>query len=397
MEFLGYERPDRSVGVRNYVALIPAVRCANELTDRIADEVGPGAVALLHTYHCVNLKPDNEKALRALVGLGANPNVAATIVVGIGCDALPTQEIAEGISRSRKPVEVVTIDREGSYEAAYEKGVGIAKGMLAQASLLQRQRFDMSHLVFGTKCTGSTPASIVACNPTVGWAIDRIIAEGGSAIFSETTEIIGAEHILARRAATQETASRIYEVADRMERRILESGIDVRGSQPNPGNIRGGMSTLEEKSLGAVAKSGSSPLQDVLEWAEKVPGKGLYFMDGTANTPQVFVGLAAAGAQILSLNYGGGLPARFHNFTAANGGLPVVPVLKVLSSPQDRQEMEYFDVYAGTIIEGHETVTDTGQRMLEEILAVASGKPTKQELYSRYREPLDMYQTGPIL
>lgn len=397
MEFLGYERPDGSVGARNYVALIPAVRCANELTDRIATEVGPGAAPLLHTYPCVNLKPDNDKAMRALIGLGANANVAAAIVVGIGCDALPTQQIAEGIGVSGKPVEVLTIEREGSYEAAYERGVRLAKMMLADASLLQRQPFDLSHLVFGSKCTGSTPASIVACNPTVGWAMDRIAAQGGSAAFSETAEIIGAEHILARRAANEETANRVRQVADRMERTILDSGLDVRGSQPNPGNIKGGMSTLEEKSLGAIAKSGTSRLEGVLEWAERIPGKGLYFMDGSANTPQVFIGLAAAGAQVMSLNYGGGLPARFHNFTAANGGLPIVPVLKVLSSPKDAGQMDYFDVYAGTIIEGRETLADTGQRMLQEIVAVASGKPVKQELYSRYREPLDMYQTGPTL
>lgn len=397
MEFLGFERPDGSAGARNHVAVIPAVRCANELADRIAGEVGGDVVALLHNHTCVNLKPDNEKALRALIGLGTNANVAAAVVVGIGCDGLPAPDIAEGIAKSGKPVELITIEKEGSYQATLDRGIKMAREMLADASRLRRQPFDLSYLTFGSKCTGSTPASIMACNPTVGWAADAIVAQGGSFIFSETAEIIGAEHILARRAATQRTANRIREVADRMEKRMKDSGVDIRGSQPVPGNIKGGMTTLEEKSLGAIAKSGSSPIQDVLEWADRPAGKGLFFMDSSANTPQIFMGLAAAGAQVMSLNYGGGLPARFRNFTVAVGGMPIVPVLKILSSPKDFEEMDYFDVYAGTIIEGRESVPEVGKRLLDELVAVASGKPCRQEMHSGYREPLDMYTTEPVL
>jgi altronate dehydratase large subunit len=212
MEFLGYERPDGTVGVRNYVALVPAGRCANELAARIADEVGRGVVALLHNQPCIHLKPDNEMALRTLIGLGRNANVAAAIVVGIGCEGLPPQDIADGIAKSNKPVELLTIDREGDYQATLDKGIRVAQEMLADASLLRREAFDLSHLILGTKCTGSTPASAMACNPVVGWAVDAIIAHGGSAVFSETAEIIGAEHILAKRAVDESVAQRIYEV-----------------------------------------------------------------------------------------------------------------------------------------------------------------------------------------
>ena len=398
MEFLGYERPDGSVGVRNYVALIPAGRCANELAARITDEVGEGVVALLHNQPCIHLKPDNEMALRTLIGLGTNPNVAAALVVGIGCEGLPPQDIAEGIAKSNKPLQLITIDREGNYQAVLDKGVRVAKQMLADASLLQRRPFGLSHLTFGTKCTASTPASAIACNPVVGWAADAIISQGGSAIFSETAEIIGAEHILAKRAADQKTAQRISQVAARMEKRMKDSGVDIRGSEPVPGNILGGITTLEEKSLGAIAKSGTTPIRGVLEWGERLEGKGLFFMDGSANTPQIFLGLAAAGAQIMSLNFGGGLPARFRSATAAScGGLPILPVIKILSSPKDSAEMEYFDIYAGTIIQGQESVSEVGQRLLKEIIAVASGKPTKLEMFPRYREVMEMYITGPVL
>jgi len=397
MEFMGYPRPDGSAGARNYIAVIPAVQCGNEMADRIATEVGGNVVALTHNAACVNIPSDKEMVHRTLVGLGANPNVAAAIIVGIGCDGPPAGPIAEDIARSGKPVELVTIEREGTYENAVAKGIRHARQMRADSALVQREPFDLSHLVYASKCTGSTPASIMACNPAVGWAADALVAAGGTFIFSETTEIIGAEHLLARRAADDTVAARIIEMAQRLEKRILATGEDIRGSQPNPGNILGGMTTLEEKSLGAIAKSGKSPISGVLEWGERPAGHGMYFMDGAANTPQIFLGFAAGGAQVMSLNYGAGLPTRYHNYTCAVGGIATVPVMKLFSSPQDKSQMEYFDVYAGTVIEGSETIGEVGQRLLEEMVAIASGKPARQEMNARYREPLIMYYTGPIL
>ena len=398
MEFLGYERPDGTVGVRNYVALVPAGRCANELAARIADEVGGGVVALLHNQPCIHLKPDNEMALRTLIGLGANPNVAAAIVVGIGCEGLPPQDIGEGIAKSNKPVEVLTIGEEGDYQKTLDKGVRVAKEMLADVSLLKRQPFGLGHLKLALKCGGSDTTSALGCNPVAGWAADAIIAQGGSAVFSETAEIIGAEHILAKRAADESVAQRIYEVVARMEKRISDAGVDIRGSEPTPGNIQGGLTTLEEKSLGAIAKSGTTPLRGVLEWGERLKGKGLFFMDGSANSPQIFLGLAAAGAQILTFGFGGGLPARFRSVPACSCGvLPILPVIKILSSPKDAKEKEYFDIYAGAIIEGQESISEVGERLLKEIIAVASGKPTKLEMFPRYREVMEMYSTGPVL
>lgn len=397
MEFMGYPRPDGVPGARNYVAVIPAVQCGNELADRIATEVGGNVVALTHNGACVNIEPDKQLVHRALAGIGRNPNVAAAIVVGIGCDGPPAAPIAEEIALSGKPVELITIEQEGGYENALVKASRTARQMLAECSRIQREPFGIGELVFASKCTGSTPASIMACNPAVGWVADTVVAAGGTFIFSETPEIIGAEHLLARRAANDQVCARIYEVAARMEERIKATGVDIRGSQPNPGNIQGGMTTLEEKSLGAIAKSGKSRIDGVLEWSERPPGRGMYFMDGAANTPQIFLGFAASGAQVMSLNYGAGLCTRLHNYTCAVGGIPVLPVVKLFSSPQDMSESAYFDLYAGSIIEGRESIEEVGQRLLDEIVAVASGKPVKQEMNTRYREPLIMYYTGPIL
>lgn len=398
MDFLGYRRPDGTVGTRNYVALIPAGRCANELAMRIADEVGGNVVPILHNQPCIHLKPDNIMAQRVLTGLGRNPNVAATITLGIGCEGIPAEELADEISGTGKPVQAITIEREGNYDAALQKGLDTAKHMYANTSLLKREPFDLSHITLAVKCGGSDTTSALGCNPVAGWAADAIINEGGSAVFSETAELVGAEHIVARRANDDVTRQRIFEVVARMDHRIKDAGVDIRGSEPTPGNIKGGLSTLEEKSLGAVAKSGRTPLRGVVEWGERLPGKGLYFMDGSANTPQMMLGLASAGANIMTFGVGGGLPARFRGVPAsASGVLPILPVLKILSHPKEVAEKDYFDIYAGTIIEGQETVPDVGSRLLDQIMAVASSKPSKLEMRPRYREVLEMYTTGPVL
>jgi len=207
------------------------------------------------------------------------------------------------------------------------------------------------------KCGGSDTTSGLACNPVAGWAADAIIAHGGSAVFSETAELIGAKHVMAKWAADGGVARRIYEVVSRMEKRISDAGVVIRGSEPTPGNIQGALTTLEEKSFGAIAKGGTTPLRGVLEWGERLNGKGLFFMDGSANTVQMSLGLASAGAQLMTFGFGGGLPARFHSVPACSlGALPILPVIKILNSPKDAREKEYFGIYAGTIIEGQESI-----------------------------------------
>jgi len=399
MEFLGYGRPDGSVGVRNHVAVISSGRCANEMAATIADAVS-GAVPILHTYPCVRLKEDNERALRTLVGLGSNPNVVGAIVVGVGCENPPPPEIGEGIAKSRKPVEVLTIMGSNGYQDVLDRGFAAARRMVSQASQMQRKPFGLGHLTLGVKCGASNATSGIAGNPATGRVFDRLIAEGGSAIFSETTEVIGATHLLAARAVNEEVARRLQEAVDRMEARIKATGEDIRGSQPTRGNIQGGLTTIEEKSLGAFAKTGTSPLQGVLEYAEMPRGRGLFFMDGSAMTGELIGGEAAAGVQIHIYNLGGGLTSSFRSLPGWAGGLPMLPELVVvsnLSRPRDSQEKECFDIYANGILEGTESVDQVADRLLDEVIAVASGKLTRQEMRSGYRELLVMYTTGPIL
>ena len=396
MEFQGYKRADGSVGVRNHVLVVSASNCANELATMISQGV-KGTLALTHNHECTRLQPDTERAMRTLVGMGSNPNVAAALVVGLGCDHLPASEIAEGIAQSQRPVEAVTIEEMGGFQEALERGTKAARHMVSQASGAQRQPYDLGQITLGVKCTGTDTMSALAGHRAVGRAYDVVIGSGGRAMFSETAELIGAEHIIARRAASKEVAQRLYEVVERMEKAIVTAGVDIRGSQPTRGNIQGGITTLEEKSLSAIVKSGTTPLVGVLEYAERPQGKGLFFMDGTAMTSQLFAGMAAVGAQLLILSVGGGLPARFRNLTGYAGWLPVVPVIKVLSNPSDSREAEYFDIYAGGIVEGKEPAEQVGDRLIQEILAIASGKPSRSERHFAYQEPLELYATGPLL
>ena len=399
MHFMGYERPDGSVGIRNHVVIIPSVSCANEMAARIAEQV-PGAKPIFNNHSCSRLKTDNDLAFRALIGLGANPNAAAALVVGAGCDTVPASEIADGIARTRKPVDYVDIEKEGSYGTTVEKGVAVARALLAQTAALERKSCSISNLTLGMKCTSSDTTSTIACNPVVGQATDFIIANGGSAIFTETTELIGATHILTRRAADDNVAQTLCRKVEEMRQRIKRAKVDILRSQPNPGNMKGGISTIEEKSLGGISKAGTTPIKGVLEWGERPRTKGLYFMDGTANTQMVIVGLAAAGAQVMSLSMGGGVCARLRTSTinTAGGGLPVLPIVKTLSNPQSLPEADYFDVYVGDIVEGRESVAEAGKRFIDEIIAVASGKMTKLEnIASPFQEVWDFYSIGPLV
>jgi len=399
MEFLGYERPNGSVGVRNHVAVISSGRCANEMTVTIADMV-KGAVPVLHTHPCVRLKDDNDRALRVLAGIGSNPNVAATIVVGIGCENPSPAKIGEEIVKSKKSVEVLSIMGSNGFQDVLDRGLATARSMVSAASQMQRKPFALSYLTLGVKCGGSSAVSGIAGNSVTGRVFDRLITEGGTAIFSETTEVIGADHLLVKRAINEEVARQFRKAVERMEARIKATGEDIRGTQPTRGNIAEGLTTIEEKSLGALAKTGTSPLQGVLEYAERPLGKGLFFMDGSAMTSELISGEAAAGVHIHIYNVGGGISSSFRCPPGWIGEIPILPQISVVSKqskPRDSQEKEFFDIYADTVIEGKESVEQVADRLFEEIIAVASGKLTKREMHSGYREPIVMYTTGPIL
>jgi altronate dehydratase large subunit len=387
MKFLGYRRPDGSVGVRNYIAVIPTVVCANSVVSRIASQI-PGAVPILHNQGCTQLTPDLEQVTRTLVGLGRNPNVAAVLVVSLGCECVSLDEVVEKISESKKPVEGIVILDLGGEIKAVEKGTRIVEGLSQSSSEIEKESFDLEDLIVGVKCGASDATSGLSSNPATGIAVDEIIKGGGSVIFGETTEFIGAEHILAKRASDEKVSKRIYEIVESMENRAKSIGVDMRSAQPTSGNIRGGLTTIEEKSLGAIVKGGyASRIKGVLEYAERPREKGLHVMDTPGRENEYMTGIAAAGVQIIVFTTGLGAPQ----------GFPFVPVIKVTGNPKTFERMsDHMDVSVSKVMEGKEKLDEAGDRIVKEIIRVASGKRTKAEVLG-YGGPVGIWVNGLVI
>ncbi len=367
---MGYVRPDGSVGVRNHLLVLPSVVCANDTALRIAAQLN-GAVSVTHQHGCAQLPADSEQTKRTLVGFGVNPNVAACIVVGLGCETIQASEVADGIARTGKPVAHLVIQEESGTLNTIAKGVRIGREMLADISLLQRTEHPLSRLILGLECGGSDAWSGLSANPAVGDASDRLIREGGTSVLSETQEAIGAEHLLARRAVSPEVAERLFAVVRRAEEGALSGGVDIRLANPTPGNRQGGLSTLEEKSLGCISKAGTeAPLQEVLDFAERPTKHGLIFMDTPGHDIESITGMVAGGAQAIFFTTGRGTCT----------GCPIAPVIKVCSnSPTFERMRDNMDVDAGSIITGTRTIAEIGEALFEELLRVCSGRSTKSE------------------
>lgn len=374
MEFLGYPRPDGTVGVRNHLAVLASVFCANQVVENIAHQV-PGAVPLTHPLGCSQVGADLEQTARTLISLGRHPNVGAVLVVGLGCERFPAQELYAGVAASGKPVEMVVIQEAGDSLRAVEQGTRLARRLMEELSRQERESCDISHLTVGLKCGGTDATSGIAANPAVGVMSDLLVQAGGSTILTEVTELLGAEHILAQRAVNPDVGEKIRATIAQMEERLRRAGSDQRfshrGALISPGNMDGGVTTVVEKALGGITKSGSAPFVDVLDYGERIKKKGLHLLDSPGHDGESVTGLVAAGAQIIVFTTGRGTPT----------GFPIAPVVKVTGNPTTYQRMkENIDYNAGAIIEGEKTIAQAGTELLAEILAVANGKRTKAEI-----------------
>ena len=366
MSFWGYPRPDGSVGSRNYVGVISTVACASNVAQWIVQQV-PGCALFAHQQGCGQAKPDMELVHRTLASLGCNPNLAGVLLVSLGCEG-PVDDIMEGIAASGKAVDKVVIQQAGGASTALAEGCRLARQMVMDASAIRRQEVDDARLMIGVKCGASDPTSGLGSNPSIGAACDILIEKGGSCIFGETPEMMGAEHILARRAASPEIGRKIIEIVSRMEKRSLAMGVDMRGANPSRGNIAAGLTSIEEKSLGAIVKGGTTPIKGVCEYGERPEGHGLFIVDGPGQEPKAVTALAAAGAQVILFSTGIGAPH----------GFPFVPVVKVTANPKTYQQLsEHIDFYVD--IGGRGTHKELGRDILRQVLAVASGKKTKAE------------------
>ena len=386
MSFLGYPRENGSAGTRNHIGIISTVSCANDVAWWLSQKV-KGSAAFLHGQGCCQTKPDIDIATRTLISLGWNPNLAGVLVVSLGCESLSSDDIAEGIARSGKPVEKVVIQKIGGARAALAEGSKLARAMVAKAAKIKREEFPDSALVLGVKCGASDTTSGLSSNPATGAACDMVIDNGGTCVFGETTEFIGAEHILAKRAVSPQVGQKILDIVARMENRAIAMGFDMRGGQPTAGNIAGGLTTIEEKSLGAIVKGGTKLIQEVYEYGERPDGKGLFVIDTPGREPEFLTGLGAAGAQVIVFTTGIGAPQ----------GFPFIPVIKVTGNPNTYQHLpDHMDLFVELADKAGSGISPAGEQLYQEILAVASGKQTKAEKLDYGNFP-NIFTIGPVM
>lgn len=382
-KFWGFRRADGRVGIRNHVLILPTITCATQAAKQITELV-QGTVSFIHQHGCAQVGEDYEQTFRTYVGMGANPNVYGVVVLGLGCETHQAKSVAGEIAKTGKPVEVVSIQDHGGTLFTIAQGAKIAAKMVQDASMQRRELCDFSELIIGTECGGSDACSGLSANPAVGVVSDRIVDLGGTSILAETTELIGAEHLLAERAVDEKVAQRVYEVIRAMEDRAFLMGVDIRTGNPTPGNIKGGLSSLEEKSLGAANKAGSRPLQELIDYAQTPSKKGLVWMDTPGHDIEQLTGMVAGGAQVVLFTTGRGTPT----------GSPIAPVIKIATNSAVFEKMgDNIDLNAGTIIDGTESIQSVGQRIFDEVSLVASGKMTKAEILKQH--DFGIWRIGP--
>ena len=388
--FKGYRRKNGGVGSRNLVAVIPSVICANDVAQAIVRQV-QGTIGYFHHQGCCQLPLDLKRVTDVLSNLGQSANIGAALIVSLGCEGTDHERIVREIAASGKPVEIIRIQELGGTSRAIQAGIDAAQKLVMEISGLQRETVDASEIIMSIKCGASDTTSGLASNAVIGYVADKLVDLGGTVIFGETTEFLGGEHILANRAVggpDGPVGQKIYEIVNRMENRAKAVGEDMRGGQPTPGNIEGGLSSIEEKSLGAIVKSGHRPIQGVLEYCDRIDGrKGLWIKDAPGREPEILTGMACTGAQVMMFSTGRGAPQ----------GFPSMPVIKICGNPNTYERMQHdMDLNAGRIILGEKSIEEVGEEAFDLLLKVLSGQMTKNEALC-YFGSMDIFCLGPVI
>jgi altronate hydrolase len=380
---MGYRRADGRTGVRNYLGVLTSVNCSATVARLIAEAAErsgllddfpniDGVVPITHTSGCgmAGSGEGYDLLRRTLWGTAANPNFGGVLLVGLGCEVVQAGRLVKDYGLGGRPdFDAFTIQDVGGTRRAVEAGLERLKGLAEVANTAARSPTPAGELVLGLQCGGSDAWSGVTSNPALGDAADRLVALGATVILSETPEIYGAEHLLYARAESDEVSARLRARLDWWERYTAIHGAEM-NNNPSPGNKAGGLTTILEKSLGAVAKSGASPLRDVIEYAEPLRTRGLVFMDSPGFDPCSATGQVASGATMIAFTTGRG---------SAFGCKPS-PSIKLSSNTAIYQRMsEDIDVDCGPIAEGHASVGELGEAILDRLLSVASGEPSKSE------------------
>ena len=406
--FMGIVRSDGRVSTRNYIGVLTSVNCSATAARAIADhfrrDVHPGSrndalaafpnvdgvVALTHGMGCATDSDGEELQVlrRTLGGYARHANFAAVLVVGLGCETNQIQGLIaqEGLQEGAKLV-AFNIQDSGGTAKTVARGVELIQGMLAEANRVSRQPVPARHLMVGLQCGGSDGYSGISANPALGAAVDRLVRHGGSAILSETPEIYGGEHLLTRRAASPAVADKLMARIRWWEAYTARNGMTM-DNNPSAGNKAGGLTTILEKSLGAIAKSGTTNLVDVYEFAQPVTARGFVYMDSPGYDPVSATGQVASGANLICFTTGRG---------SAYGCAPS-PSLKLATNTAlwQRQE-EDMDINCGGIVDGSETVDEAGERIFRLMLATASGRATKSETHGYGQNEFVPWQLGAVM
>jgi len=402
--FMGIVRDDGRVATRNYIGVLTSVNCsataARAIADRFRRDIRPemladypnidGVVALTHGAGCATAG-DGEELLvlrRTLGGYARHANFAAVLVVGLGCETNQIQGLMaqEGLAEGAR-LHAFSIQDSGGTAKTVQRGVDIVKGLLKEANRVRREPVSASHLLVGLQCGGSDGYSGISANPALGAAVDRLVRHGGSAILSETPEIYGGEHLLTRRAVSPAVAEKLLARIRWWEAYTARNGMSM-DNNPSAGNKAGGLTTILEKSLGAIAKSGTTNLVDVVEFAEAVKDKGLTYMDTPGYDPVSATGQVAGGANLICFTTGRG---------SAYGCAPSPSLKLATNTALWLRQQEDIDIDCGGIIEGHDTVDAAGERIFGLMLATASGQKTKSELHGYGQNEFVPWQLGAVM
>ncbi|HYK90791.1 MAG TPA: altronate dehydratase family protein [Acidobacteriota bacterium] len=393
--FLGYRRPDGKVGTRSHIAIVAISNCASHVCEGIAEEFRrvqeegfDGIFALPHKEGCGHhAGPDVDQLERTLKGIIIHPNVAAVMVVGLGCEvnSLSRYVGPDLETRYEKPAAALEIQTAGGTLKSINEGVKKVHELVAVAKTRRRTPESVEHLLVGLNCGGSDAFSGISANPALGCASDLLVAAGGAVVLAETPEIYGAEQVLTRRAVDIETGKKLIHIIERYQEYAGRFGATM-NSNPAPGNLRGGITNIVEKSLGAVMKGGSTMLAGVVDYAERIVAKGLVVMDTPGYDPVSITGLAAGGCNVIAFTTGRGSAI----------GFPIVPVLKIATNSRTFHTMnDNMDVNAGEIVDGSCNIEEKGIEIYKHIIRVASGERSKSELLGH--KEFAPWRIGPVM
>lgn len=366
--FMGYRRANGAAGIRNHVAILAVMDNVNGIVRNLSHLIR-GTVPLSVWYGRGQFGDDDVLFRRTQVGLATNPNIASVLVISL--EKVSAEKVAAAIAEKGVPVEHLSVQDIGGTVEAIAQGMRILRKMVREASQQRRVQVPLSELTLGVECGGTDTTSGIASNPALGYVADQVVAAGGKVFLTETSEWIGAEQVLAARAVNESVAQEIWKSTARIEDDARARGVDIRGANPVPDNIRGGISTLEEKSLGAIIKGGTTPVCGVLPYATPAPSGGLFLMDTAAPAAESMTGIAAGGAQLIIFSTG----------QMNIMGCTVTPTIKVTANPRTAKRLaDNVDVDVSNMLFG-ETLEHTGGRLFDFAKQICEGTLTSAEIF----------------